>query len=142
LHIEGLTEDNILVSPKLGQLRSLLEAAQEDVAAAKKAKLCKEEISETEAIQRAKAEAKDSARESLKDTKKVPAAVKVELEGALGTKHPATPGLSGKAYSATGRRFLQALLKTKLESCRFVSLLAARYRLNTVINSKHAVCIE
>ena len=55
-------------------------------------------------------------KEDLRSGKRVTAKEKVALEEALGRAHPATPGLTGKHHSATGRRFLAALMMGKDET--------------------------
>ena len=104
-----------MVSPLVGKMRNAYTAAHEEVARAKRLRLSREEVQEVENLELAKREAKEAAKDSLKDNKKTPAATKVALEESLGRKHPGTPGLTGKLHSAVGRKFLQTLLKTKKE---------------------------
>jgi len=66
-----------------------------------------------ESKERSKQEAKDTIKEEAKEGKKISGAEKVRLEEALGQKFRGTPGFSGRDHSATGPRFLQALVKSK-----------------------------
>jgi hypothetical protein len=58
-------------------------------------------------------EAKEAAKDSAKEIKKVSAVDKVALEEALSRKSPGVPGITGRTHTAAGRKFLQTLLKSK-----------------------------
>ena len=66
-------------------------------------------------LARTKVEAKEAAKEALKDkdSKKVSTKDKIVLEEELSKKHPGTLGLSGKQHTAAGRKFLQTLIKSR-----------------------------
>ena len=116
IQLEGITEDNFLVSPVLGALRAVLEEAKLNAAGEDQERRSRQELKEVEALEKAKAEAKAAAKESAKDNnKKIAPGEKIRLEEQLGLRHPGTAGLSGKEYSATGRQFLQRLIKEKRE---------------------------
>ena len=74
------------------------------------------EVALTEAKERAKLETKESLKEELREGRKVSSGQKVRMEESLGRRFPGTPGLGGKEHTATGPRFLQALLKSKKDN--------------------------
>ena len=142
IQVEDLDEDNVMFSPLMGAMRGLWTAARSHEAAQERAlntkrqaiKLgvtslallshlcvgfalfliaCSREIAEVEELERAKAEAKASAKQTAKDNNKLSMADKGALEETLSMKHPGTPGLSGKCYSAAGKQFVHLLIKSR-----------------------------
>ena len=71
------------------------------------------DLAKAESKARAKHKAKEEAKEEQRDGKKISCGEKVRLEEALTQRFPGTPGLTGKEHSATGPKFLQALIKSK-----------------------------
>jgi hypothetical protein len=128
---EDVTEDTLSFCKPMGALRKLLKVTKAEVAKEEYNK----EVQEVEDRERAKVQAKEGAKEAAKDNKKVAPGDKIRLEEALGQTCPGTAGLSGKEHSATGRKFLQLLIKERREKTydipaweeRFGLLLLIRY---------------
>lgn len=74
-------------------------------------------------------QAKEGAKEAAKDSKRIAPGEKIRMEEQLGQTHPGTVGLSGKDYSATGRKFLQLLLKEKRDQTFEIPKWEERYAL-------------
>ena len=111
----GLTPETLAFAPIMGKIRDVLEGAVEEVAENTRAKRCRQELEDVEAIAKSKVQAKEEAKEAAKGGKKVTRAEKLKLEEALLKRHPGTPGLSGRLHTATGPAFLEKLLKAAEE---------------------------